>query len=262
MRPGGAGDSPEGGSVMRRNVLWACVVAALAPAGARADQAADVKAIIDKAVKATGGADVLKKYPAVVLKGKGQLHGDAGSVDFNLETRYQPPDKQRVELEAAGNTTTIVYDGKEGWAKATGGEAKEMDADTLNEFREEGNVNYASGLLPLQGDEYRLSPLEETKVRGKPAVGVRAQRKGYRDLDLYFDKDDGLLVMVRHQAVDVEGGKKEYRSDTIFGDYHKVMGQQVPYKITVRRDGKRYIESEVTEARVAEKLDAGDFAKP
>ena len=57
---------------------------------------------------------------------------------------------------------------------------------------------YAFGLalMPqrLRDADFQLSPAGEVKVNDRPALGLRVSRKGWPDVNVYFDKESGLVV--------------------------------------------------------------------
>jgi hypothetical protein len=77
---------------------------------------------------------------------------------------------------------------------------------------------------------------------------------------LYFDKESGLLVKTESRVKDDNG--QEVTEETLLSDYRDVQGTRQAMKQTVRRDGQPYLECEITECRLAERLDAGVFARP
>src|SRR5688572_13987300 len=95
------------------------VLAVAAPA--RADDEADARKIIEKAVKAHGGQDKLDKLPASTVKFKGTFHGTGEAIAVTGEISTQGNDKQRVEMEIdAGGMKipiAIVVAGDKGWTK-------------------------------------------------------------------------------------------------------------------------------------------------
>ncbi len=246
---------------MRKTVWtagWVAVV--LAGGAARADEA-EAKAIIDKGIKAFGGADVINKFPAATSQAKGKFYGMGEGIDYTSETQVQAPDKYRTEVTAGDFKFIQVVKGDKGWISA-GGMVKEMDKEELAEAQEGLYAGTVARLVPLTGEGYKLSTLGAKKVGDREAVGVRVEHKGHRDVNLYFDKENGLLLQVERRAKDVMGGGDEYTSEMTYGDYKKVDGLQVAYKLTLKRDGKRFIEQESTEVKVAAKLDDSVFAKP
>jgi hypothetical protein len=240
---------------------WGLAVVLLGGGVVRADEPAGPKAVIDKAIKAHGGIDNLKKYVAQVTKGKGKYYGMGDGIDYTSETSFQAPNKLRVHVDAGGFNFTQIVNGDKGWMDANG-EVSEMNKEFIEEARQELHAMNVSRLFPLLDDGYKLSPLGEVKVEGKPAVGVKVERKGFRDVNLYFDKDSGLLVKMERRGKDLMAGGTEYTAEELLHDYKKVDGVEVPYKVTINRDGKKFVESEATEVKVAEKLDDKVFAKP
>ena len=114
--------------------------------------------------------------------------------------------------------------------------------------------------MPLKGKAFRLAPLGEVNIDKRPARGVWVSSKGHRDVNLYFDKETGLLVKTETRVKD--DNDQEVTEETFLGDYKEVQGTKQATKLTVKRDGELYLESEVTDYRLAEKLDDRVFAKP
>jgi outer membrane lipoprotein-sorting protein len=250
-----------------RTLLGVCCAAGVLLGGAvRADDAADVKAVLDKAIAAHGGADNLTKYKAVTQRIKGKIHGVIGeSVDVTGEIASQLPDRLRVEVavSVAGMDfkTVQVFSGDKGWVQLND-KVTEVPKEQLAEAKEQMHVFGVTRLVALRDKEYKLSPLGDAKVEGKDAVGVRVERKDRRDVSLYFDKKTGLLLKSETRAKDFMAGEKEFTVETLYDDYKKVDGLPVAHKVTIKWDGKLYVESESSDVKVAEKLDDSTFEKP
>ena len=254
---------------MRRLLIPCALVLALAALG-RADDAADAKAVVEKAIKARGGADNLAKYKADVLKIKGAVHVAGLDIDFTGEISFQQPDKSRTVIEGTVMGTnfksTRVVNGDKGWIDDLLGAARQqrdMSKEELAEERESQNANSIARLAVLTDKAYTLSTVGESKVGDKEAVGILVKRKGYRDVSLFFDKTTHLLLKAETRVKDPQGGgDTEFTQEAFYDDYKKVGDLQVAHKQTVKRDGKAYLESEATEFKPEEKLDDGLFAKP
>jgi hypothetical protein len=153
-----------------------------------------------------------------------------------------------------------VVNGDKGWA----GIADEIEAMTKEQLAEAHEMLYVGavqGLSGLTDKDVKLSSLGESKVGDKAVVGVRVERKGRRDVNLFFDKDGGLLLKLETRVKDLMA-EKERTEERLFSDYKKVDGVQVPHKVVINRDGEKYVESEVTEFKRLEKVDAATFDKP
>jgi hypothetical protein len=250
---------------MRRCVYLATILALTAASAARADDKADAKALIVKAIKAAGGEEKLNKFKAETFKGKGKFYGMGEGLDYTGEWAVQRPDRFRVKIESKAGDQTFTFirviNGDKIWMKLGADVQEVKDKDELAEAREEMHIGQVQSLAPLMGKDYEFTLLGEIKVEGKPAVGIRVSHKGRRDVNLYFDKDASLLVKSEAVVKDPMAGK-EVTQESIYSDYKEVQGVQRAWKVVINRDGKRYVDGEVTEIELHEKLDDAAFSKP
>jgi hypothetical protein len=230
---------------------------------ARADDQADALKIIDKAIKAVGDEAKLAKMPASTWKMKGTFHGMGAEIPYTGDGAMQLPDKSRLALsfDAGGQqfTFVMVFNGDKGWMKIND-MAMDMDADRVAEQKESMHVNQVVRLVPLKDKAFALSPAGESKLDAKTVVGVRVSSKGHRDVNLYFDKDSGLLVKSDTQVKDDAG--QEVKQETFYSDYKETDGVKHPTKVVIKRDGMLYIEGENSDWKPAEKLDDQLFTQP
>ncbi len=246
--------------------LTACLVLA---AGARADDQANLKAVVEKAIKASGGEEKLTKFKGTTAHMKGKFYGppvgDAG-LEFTGSMAAMRPDKSRFEMsfDAGGMKFTFlqIVNGGKGW-QSINGEVKDMDKDGLAEARHTMYVARLETLVPLVKDkDLQLSPLGESKVDTRTVIGMQVASKGQRPVNLYFDKDSGLLAKVETAVKEPNEGYAEHQQETIMSDYKDVDGHKVAGKVTIKRDGKLYVEAETSDEKVMEKVDDSEFAKP
>jgi hypothetical protein len=157
-----------------------------------------------------------------------------------------------------------VVNGDKVWMKFAGQEASAVDdKDEIAEAKEAAHAGWVATLLPLLKEkDFTFSALGEVKVEDKPAVGVRVAHKGHRDVNLFFDKDKGLLVKTETVVKDLMGGGQEVTQDSILSDFKEVGGAKRAMKIVINRAGKKYVEADITEMEPKEKLDDSVFAKP
>lgn len=243
--------------VVLSTALLLFLVAALA--------AQEVKPILDKAIQAAGGEANLKKFPALVLKGKGKFIQKGMEIPFTAEWYTQGIDQGRTitEYTIMNNKTTEirVVNKDKGWVKDNQQAAVAMDKDDLTEEQESLYFNYITTLAPLKGKEYKLSALAEEKIDGKPAVGMLVANKQHRDVKLYFDKESGLLVKSERKVKDPDTGK-ENTEEVLFSNYKEVSGIKIATRFTVKTAGKTSAEAEMTDIKPTDKLDAKLFEKP
>lgn len=231
---------------------------------AQADDAADARALVEKAVKAQGGQEKLEKLPAHTIKLKGTFHGMGQAIPMTGELNSQGSDrfKMDIEVEAGGMKFRFVQvlAGDKGWVRM-GDATSEMDKDQLAEAKEQAYAGGVANLVVLKDKEFTLATTGEVKVNDKAALGVKVSRKGHRDVDLFFDKETGLLVKSETRVKD-EGSGQELTEENYPSEYKEVQGTKQPMKFTVKRDGKLWVEGEATEYQLTEKHDDSVFAKP
>jgi hypothetical protein len=160
--------------------VW-CVAGLLAGGAARADDAADVKAVLDRAIAAHGGAGHLATSKAVTMQIKGKVYALGDGVDYTGEIAPQLPDRMRFETSptvmGTGLKIKTVVKGDKGWV-AVNDTVLEMSKEQLAEPREQLHVAAVAHLVALRDNAYKLSPLGEAKVEGKDAVGTRVGHEG------------------------------------------------------------------------------------
>lgn len=247
-----------------RTVLIPTLVAGVllaAHAGARAD---DVQAILDKAIKAHGGADKLGKQRTIQTKSKGTIEL-GGGIAFTDETIIQPPGqvKTATTLDVNGQSVTVsvVFDKDKGWVK-TGDKVMDMDEKLLAEMKEVGYLAQIGRVFFLKdGKDAEVSLVGDDKVDGRDVVGLRVVSKGHKDINLYFDKQTGLLAKITRQALDAQSGQ-EVSEERIIQEYQDVDGLKAAKKVLINRDGKKFLEAEVTDVQFLDKVDDSTFAKP
>jgi hypothetical protein len=224
----------------------------------------DARSIVDRAVKAHGGRDALGKIKAERVKGKGTIFYEGVSVPFTVENVIVLPGQFRNEMKCAvlGEETNqvVVLNGDKAWTTANG-QNQPLTETVKAEMEETRYADQVTMLTPLLDDKkFQLSSLGEKKVRDRPALGVKVSTKGHRDIELYFDKEAGLLAKVKRLALSpkmVAAVQEEYWSD-----FKETAGVKRPMRFQVYQDGKLFTEGELTEVSYPEKVDNALFEKP
>src|SRR5262249_40422194 len=151
----------------------------------RADDQADVKAVIDKAVKAVGGREKLTKYKGRSTKIKGKISLQGAEIEFTAESHVQDSNKLRSQFEGDFNgmkfTRIQIVNGDKGWVSMMG-TVNEMNEDELANAKEELYATQVSSLTPLNDAAYKLAPLGESKAGDRTVVGVKVSHKDHKDV--------------------------------------------------------------------------------
>jgi hypothetical protein len=236
------------------------------PDPGRRDVPPKVKEILRKAIDAHGGRQNLLRQGHALTEAKVAYSRDPDNPPqvFTIEEHFCSPSRLRstVVITVAGrrHQSVSVLDGTKGWASLDG-ETREM---TGAEFKQAQDGLYQTRviqLLPLmEGPGFALAPLAESKVGGRPAVGVSVESKGRDPMRLFFDKRSGLLVKIERRTRGPD--KKEHLTEMYFEQYKSFSGLQFATKKRLIIDGRLTFTVEVSAVRFPAKVDPSAFAKP
>jgi HEAT repeat protein len=221
---------------MRRLLPFAALALLLAAAPlSRADD--DPRAIIERAVKALGGLEKLEQVKAVHRRSRGVYH--EGNIVFSGESHSQSPDRLRLVINSRDpddpQRRMLVLEGDKGWLRVAG-TVIDLDEEMQARFKQARYSDRVSGLVALLKDKekkYTLTTLGESKVKGKPAVGVKVASAGHTDIELYFDKETGLL-MKSAQRVTEPRKDNDALHEWYFSDY-KVLDLAAPDEALLKK---------------------------
>jgi hypothetical protein len=248
---------------MRAQWCATLTVCVLASGAGRADDQAELRAVVDRAIQAQGGRELLSKYKAYQAKDKGTFHGMGVPIPYTGEFTFQGADQHRLAVEGEVNGQKFkfvkVLNKDKGWFSIMG-MTQEMDKEKLAEEREQTYAGWLTTLVPLQDKAFTLAPAGQVLVDAQPAIGVRVSREGHRDVTLYFDKKTHLLVKTEARVKEDNG--MEVTEETFYSDYKGDGGGKQPYKLVIKHDGKLHVESEITEYKALEQAEDGTFDKP
>jgi len=229
-----------------------------ASSGAAADRD-DALAILERAIKAHGGAEGLIKAQVCTRAELGTFVQDDKDVPFTSETTGRLPDRVRLKITVAKRLEMIsVLNGDKGWLRTTG-PAVEVVKERLAELREEAYGSYLTTLVPLRKAPFTLGTVPEIKVGGEPAVGIKVTSKGHSDSKLYFSKRSGLLVKIARRST--EAGvmvDKEY----LFGGYKEFDGVKLATKERTTVNGKKSTEVMIHRYTFLKKVEDRVFERP
>jgi hypothetical protein len=225
----------------------------------------DLKEVIRKSIAAHGGKEQLTKLKAVKSKFKGTMELLGMTIPITGETTFLMPNKLKNDMTIEINGMTIqivqVYDGKTMWISQMGKTMEIKDEQTLKEMREGLLAEGAGSLVALLDGTYELSAAGEFKVKDMDAIGIRVSKKGQRDYTLYFDKKTNLVAKTEMRAFDTIG-KQEVTQEKFLMDYVDRNGLKSPKHVVIEKDGKQFMDLDVTDSQMFEKLDDSNFVMP
>ncbi len=245
---------------MRFLCCLAVLLCLLAPASARDD---GPLALVQKAIKAAGGQQAVARLHAVSWRMK-LTAPDAASPFYSDESSAQGLDQYRavVEIEEGGRTyqaIQVANRGK-GWFH-TQGKTITAPRDFLGPRMACYYIlRLPELLLPLKEKASRLSHLGEIRVAGRLAVGVRVERAGQVDVNIYFDKE--TMLFVRSEARLKLPDDREIVVAFQVSDYKEFDGLKHFTRFIFEVEQEKQFEAELTDLRALGKIDDSVFGKP
>jgi hypothetical protein len=222
-----------------------------------------VTQILDRAIKAIGGEDKLSKAEGATWKAKAKISIEGNENEMSLAGTLRGIDHYRSEFEGdfGGNSFKgiSVIKGEKGWRKF-GEMVMEIEGDAL---RNEKRIVYLAAthmmLVPLKGKGFKLESAAALDVNGKPAAGLKVTGPDGKESTLYFDKDSGLPVRQVARVVGWQG--EEYTQESTFSEFKDFGGIKIPSKLAIKRDGNDFIQEEITDFKLLDKVPAETFAE-
>ena len=221
-------------------------------------------AVLDKAIAALGGAEKLAKAGTATWKGKGTISFGDDDNPIKTTTTVQGLDKHRAEFEGTfgGNEVkgVTVIAGDKGWRKFND-DVMALDGDDLAAEKRRAYLQAAPmTILPLKGKGFKVEMAPEEKVGDKPAAGVKAKGPDGKEFTIYFDKESGLPVKLVATVRGFQG--EDFTQETTYADYKDFGGVKKATKVDSKRDGMKFVSTELADFKVLDAVEPGTFDEP
>ena len=206
--------------------------------------------ILDKYVRALGGADAIQKVSTRVEKGTLSMPRGQAPVEIFAKA----PDKRIAVAHLPNGDSITAFDGHVGWLGSTA-HPHDMSSQENAAARLDADFHFATDLKQIF-NEFRVARPE--KIGDRQTAQVLAIRRGQPPVRLYFDEQSGLLLrMVRYAETPL--GRNPTQVD--YADYRDSGGVKIPYRWTVARPSGRFtIQIDQVQQNMA--IDDTKFAKP
>ncbi len=188
------------------------------------------KDILEKYVAAVGGASAIEKVSTRTEKGS-VAFGAGPAVP--IEILLKAPGKEVMTVHLPAGDSITAFDGQSGWLRAPGSPLREMHKADFEGARLDADLQFATRLEKLFS-QFRVLKLE--RVGDREAILVLAANPKQAPLELYFDRESGLLLR-QFRYSDSPLGLNPTRID--YADYKEVDGVKVPLHVTISRPNRR-----------------------
>jgi zinc protease len=221
--------------------------------------AADVSALIARAVAAKGGRARLQSIRTVVASATTVVSVPDGPLNAETVTYIEYPARFRVEAKLPTGTVVQTFADGQAWIQGPRG-VEEAPAGMRNDLAASTKRDLVPLLLRLTAGDARVRAVPPSPDdRGRPLPGVEVSAADLQPTVLYIDPDTGFVVK---QAYRVDGANGQETQEEVFSDFRPVDGVQVAFRAVVRRGGAPVIERTVTELKYNAALPADLFKRP
>ena len=185
--------------------------------------------IVERYVKAAGGAHALSKVRTLSLEGTFSTD-DGKSGTFTLDTKL--PNRYYMELLVGEQNLIEAYNGKSAWHRDASGELGTLVGPDGMQL-EAAAQYYNSRLVNPKKEKIALAFVGTPQVRGKDALEVELTSATGIKRHVFFDPQSHLIAK---EAATVGGLEEEI----LYDDYRAVEGVKLPNKIELHRGGAKY----------------------
>lgn len=235
--------------------LVSLIVAISFAANTLADDAADARAIVNKAIEARGGKDKLTKFPAFTSQIKGKLQLGDLVLPFSGEWLSQGATQNKLTMSGEVNGAKFdnfrVTNGEKLWTKE-GDQLKELDKEAVKGDLEQLYGEWLTTLVPLLDKEFTLTPLGESRVGDKPAVGLKVVRTGRIDVKLFIDPERGVVLKREHAIPNAP-------LEVFYSDFKDVQGISRYHTVSYKLAGQPFMDLTLSGIKLHAKLEDSRF---
>jgi hypothetical protein len=159
---------------------------------------AEPRAVVERAVQAQGGRDLLARQTAWRVELRGDVFEGEAKVPVDADLLLQTPERCKAAVRfVLDDRRCRVTHAVNGYVAHTSLLNLPSTVTADRALARAGFVHwqhYGSLLILLNDENATFAPLPEINLEGRPAVGVKARCDAWPETALYFDKETGLLV--------------------------------------------------------------------
>lgn len=219
-------------------------------------QAADTARLIEKAIDAKGGLELLRSIKTVRSDSEMTFATPTGQVKVSTRAYVRYPGQFRVDAKGPDGLLIQTFDNGSAWV----GDGKDVEnAPPLIVRAMEAGVQRDTVALLLALNDKRVPArrVDDVLVDGKAMPALEVQLKSSGRVVLVFDPATGLLVQQRYGGEAGEPATEEH-----FTDYRPVQGLQVAHRATHKREKNPPFERIVRSFEINVPIEPSFFKKP
>jgi hypothetical protein len=233
----------------RHSSIGACILAGLLTATAVAGEVGSaqnltVEQIVEKNAAARGGLEAWRKVQTLVWNGYIKSANPAAPI-ARFVCEWKRPNKTRLEVTAADEKTTQVFDGAVGWkVRASNNTGQSLRRYTHSEVRSARDAQGIEGLLidhQARGIEIALDGTEQVEGHNTYRLNVTLPSGARRRV--WVDAQTFLEFKSEREPNPTPGHKAP--APVYYRSYQRVDGLQMPHTIETEANGATAAETMV-----------------
>lgn len=207
--------------------------------------------IIAKYVSAVGGEAGIGKLKSLDETGM----FEAGGHQFPMEIFVQSPDRIAIVTHWPNGDSSTTFDGHAGWITFPGRPQRPMTPGDVETARIDADLHFPIDLSKVFSE---LRVEKEEKIDHQDALMISGQKRGLPPVELYFDKQSGLLIREVRYAQSPLG---QNPTQIGYSDYRDVAGVKLPFRWTSSTPTGRFT-IQVGSAQANASIPVSRFEKP
>lgn len=213
--------------------------------------------LIDRAIRAKGGADLLRSVRTVkAVADNTVLASPGGPVAFTSTAWIRYPGSFRVDADVPNGPLIQVFNAGDYWVQDPQRGPRPMPQPVADEMRASVQRDSILMLLGLADGKLSASRLPDANQGGRAVPVIEVKAGAMPAVTVTFDPSTALITRLRYLSPD--GSPTE----EVFSDYRNVKGLKVAFKAVMTRDNAPFLERVVRTFEWNVPLDAALFIRP
>ena len=216
----------------------------------------DAQLVIDKAIAAKGGLDLLRSIKTVKSASDLVFATPSGDAKVAATAYVRYPGQFRIDATGPDGLRVQTFDNGTAWM-GDGKSADEAPPQVAASLQAGVQRDTVALLLALADKKITARRVADVTVSGMPMWALEVDLVPAGRLTMLFDPKTGLLQQQRYG-----GTSAEPKTEESFSDYRNVNGLQVAYQMSVRREGQFPVRRTVRTFDVNVPIEPSFFRKP
>ncbi len=208
--------------------------------------------VIEKYIRALGGAAAIQNVSSRIETGTGSFDGGPG---FPIEILSKSPSRRAMVVHLPAGDSSTVFDNRNGWLRSPAGHVRDMPQVDMEGAKLDADLQFP---INLKKTFQELKVIGTEKVSQRDAILLFGTNSSGPPVELYFDGVTGLLL--RQLRFDPSPlGLNPTQID--YDDYKGFDGVQVPLHLIISRPN-RTLDIHLLQVTQNVPIDDAKFARP